>query len=111
MVKQKNKFKVYRRVCEGPALLQRNAELFIADSARTAARHRNRRNWHASHRITPTPQHLQPKRRLQLPPVLADLASQIRRQWRKNTLLGHIRAPWTQVLPNDAVGSKRMQVD
>jgi hypothetical protein len=62
MVKQKNKadqLKVYRRVHEGPGFLRKYAdELFIADSARTTARHRSRRNRHAFHRLAPLTQQL-----------------------------------------------------
>ena len=67
MVKQKNKadqFKVYRRVREKSLLnippLTRY--YYIADSAGTAAHHCNRRIRHASHRLPPPPQQLQPKR-------------------------------------------------
>ena len=63
MVKQKNKadqFKVYRRVREKSLLnippLTRYYH--IADSAGTAAHHRSRRKWHASHRLPPPPQQL-----------------------------------------------------
>jgi hypothetical protein len=79
--------------------------ILTADSARATAHHRNRRNRHATHRLPPTPQQLQPKRRPQCPTVPSDPPSQIRRQWRQNRLLDNIRAPRTQVLPSDALGS------
>jgi hypothetical protein len=62
MVKQKNKadqFKVYQHVGEGSGFLHENADkLFIADSARTAACDRSRRNRHAFHRLAPLTQQL-----------------------------------------------------